>query len=58
MTDVIPIYLAVEDSLSEIALRVILEQSGKKSTGIAEKEVTLGRERSLIFQRVGGGCEE
>jgi hypothetical protein len=29
MTDIIPIHLAVEDSLSEIALRVILEQSGR-----------------------------
>jgi hypothetical protein len=27
MTDIIPIHLAVEDFLSEIALRVILEQS-------------------------------
>jgi hypothetical protein len=27
--------------------------SGKKRTGIAEKEVTLGREMSLIFQRLG-----
>ena len=29
MNDVIPINLAVEDSLSEIVLRVVLQQSGR-----------------------------